>query len=60
VLARRNDGQKIFLYQSDYQAFVEALWTVPFSLYAYVLMPNHFPAKQQGQVLQSHIVTAQE
>jgi putative transposase len=46
VLARGNDGQKIFLSQSDYQAFIEALRTVrqryPFSLYAYVLMSNHF------------------
>jgi putative transposase len=43
---RGNDGQKIFLRQSDYQAFIEALRTVrrryPFSLYAYVLMSNHF------------------
>jgi putative transposase len=40
VMARGNDGQKIFLRQSDYQAFVEALRTVrqryPFFLYAYV------------------------
>ena len=46
VMARGNDGQKIFLRQSDYQAFIEALWSVrqryPFSLYAYVLMSNHF------------------
>jgi len=46
VMARGNDGQKIFLGESDYQAFIEALRTVrqryPFSLYAYVLMPNHF------------------
>jgi REP element-mobilizing transposase RayT len=46
VMARGNDGQKIFLGKSDYQAFIEALRTVrqryPFSLYAYVLMPNHF------------------
>jgi REP element-mobilizing transposase RayT len=45
-MARGNDGQKIFLGKSDYQAFIEALRTVrqryPFSLYAYVLMPNHF------------------
>jgi len=38
--------QKIFLGQSDYQAFIEALRIVrqryPFSLYAYVLMSNHF------------------
>jgi putative transposase len=46
VMARGNDGQKIFLSQSDYQAFIEALRSVrqryPFSLYAYVLMSNHF------------------
>jgi len=46
VIARGNDGQKIFLRQSDYQAFTEALRTVRqrylFSLYAYVLMSNHF------------------
>ena len=46
VMARGNDGQKIFLGESDYQAFIEALRTVrqryPFSLDAYVLMPNHF------------------
>ena len=46
VMARGNDGQKIFLRESDYQAFIEALRTVrqrySFSLYAYVLMPNHF------------------
>ena len=45
-MARGNDGQKIFLRQSDYQAFIEALRIVrqryPFSLYAYVLMSNHF------------------
>lgn len=46
VMARGNDAQKIFLSQSDYQAFIEALRTVrqryPFSLDAYVLMSNHF------------------
>ena len=46
VMARGNDGQKIVLGESDYQAFIEALRTVrqryPFSLYGYVLMPNHF------------------
>jgi REP element-mobilizing transposase RayT len=45
-MARGNDGQKIFLRQSDYQAFIEALRTVrqrySFFLYAYVLMSNHF------------------
>jgi REP-associated tyrosine transposase len=46
VMARGNDGQNIFLRESDYQAFIEALRTVrqryPFSLYGYALMPNHF------------------
>jgi REP-associated tyrosine transposase len=46
VMARGNEGQKIFLSQSDYQAFIEALRTVrrryPFFLYAYILMSNHF------------------
>jgi putative transposase len=46
VMARGNDGQKIFLRESDYQVFIEALRTVreryPFCLYAYVLMSNHF------------------
>jgi putative transposase len=46
VMARGNDGQKIFLGETDYQAFNDALRTVrqryPFSLYAYALMPNHF------------------
>lgn len=46
VMARGNDGQKIFLKQSDYEAFLEALGIVrkryPFYLYAYVLMSNHF------------------
>ena len=46
MIHRGNDGQKIFLRQSDYQAFVEALQTVrkatrslstPMSL-----MSNHF------------------
>ena len=46
VMARGNDGQKIFVNESDYRAFIERLRTVhqryPFSLYAYALMPNHF------------------
>jgi REP element-mobilizing transposase RayT len=45
-MARGNNGQKIFLKQSDYQTFREALTVVrkryPFYLYAYVLMSNHF------------------
>src|SRR4029450_13715554 len=46
VMARGNDGQKIFVSESYYQALIEGLRTVrqryPFSLYAYALMPNHF------------------
>lgn len=46
MMARGNNGQKIFLSQSDYEAFLEALRAVrrryPFYLYAYVLMSNHF------------------
>ena len=63
VMARGNDGQKIFLRQSDYQAFIEALRTVrqryPFSLCAYVLMSNHFHLLLEvdrfptGRILQS-------
>src|SRR5438309_4014303 len=53
VMARGNDGQKIFLNQSDYVAFLEALRIVrrryPFYLYAYVLMPNHFHLLLQVQ-----------
>lgn len=46
VIARGNNGQRIFLRQYDYEAFLEALQVVrkryPFYLYAYVLMSNHF------------------
>jgi REP element-mobilizing transposase RayT len=46
VIARGNNGQRIFLRQDDYEAFLEALRVVreryPFYLYAYVLMSNHF------------------
>ena len=46
VIARGNNGQKIFLRETDYEAFLEALRVVrkryPFYLYAYVLMSNHF------------------
>jgi len=54
VIARGNDRQKIFLRESDYQAFIEALRTVreryPFSLYAYVLMSNHVLCGAQHNV----------
>jgi putative transposase len=43
VMARGNDGQKIFLSQSDYQALIErfgpCVSTIRFS---YVLMSSHF------------------
>jgi REP-associated tyrosine transposase len=46
VIARGNDGQKISSGKVTTRPFVEALRTVrqryPFSLYAYVLMSNHF------------------
>jgi REP element-mobilizing transposase RayT len=46
VIARGNNGQKVFVSESDYEAFIEGLRTVrqryPFSLYAYALMSNHF------------------
>ena len=46
MIARGNNGQRIFLRQPDYEAFLEALRVVrkryPFYLYAYVLMSNHF------------------
>ena len=46
VIARGNNGQKIFLRETDYEAFLKALGVVrkryPFYLYAYVLMSNHF------------------
>ena len=45
-MVRGNDGQKIFLRESDYEAFLDALSVVrkryPFYLYAYVLMSNHY------------------
>ncbi len=41
MMARGNNGQKIFMSQSDYEAFLDALRAVrrryPFYLYAYVL-----------------------
>ncbi len=46
MMARGNNGQAVFLTPADYEAFLAALQTTreryPFSLYAYVLMPNHF------------------
>lgn len=46
LMARGNNGQAVFLGPADYDAFLTALQTTreryPFSLYAYVLMPNRF------------------
>jgi REP element-mobilizing transposase RayT len=46
LIARGNNGQRIFLGRADYEAFLRLLQTTrtrhPFFLYAYVLMPNHF------------------
>ena len=46
VMARGNDGRKVFLKDSDCEAFLDGLAVVrkryPFYLYAYVLMSNHF------------------
>ncbi|MBI2999864.1 MAG: transposase [Deltaproteobacteria bacterium] len=46
VMARGNNGQKVFLGPADYEAFSNCLRNVgdryPHYLYAYVLMPNHF------------------
>lgn len=45
-MARGNDGRKVFLNDSDYEAFLDGLAVTrkryPFYLYAYVLMSNHF------------------
>ena len=45
-MARGNNGQKVFLSDKDYEAFLDQLLVVrgryPFYLYAYALMPNHF------------------
>jgi len=46
VLSRGNNRQEIFLNSSDYQDFLTCLRIIqeryPFTLYAYVLLPNHF------------------
>ena len=46
VMARGNDGRKVFLKDSDCEAFLDGLAVVRkrylFYLYAYVLMSNHF------------------
>ena len=54
VMARGNNGQKIFPEAKDYEVFLEQPREMrrryPFYLYAYVLMPNHFQLKQESQV----------
>lgn len=46
LIARGNNGQKVFLGRADYAAFLRLLQTTrqrhPFFVYGYVLMPNHF------------------
>ena len=46
LMARGNNGQKIFRGEADYRFFVEGLGRTrenhPFRLYAFCLMPNHF------------------
>ena len=46
VIARGNNRRKIFRSDADYQRFIETLAAqkskLPFYLYAYCLMPNHF------------------
>jgi putative transposase len=46
VMARGNNGQRMFLKSGDYETFLEVLGNVqgrrPFYLYAYVLMSDHF------------------
>lgn len=46
VMARGNNGQKVFREAKDYEVFLEQLMSArrrhPFYLYAYVLMANHF------------------
>jgi len=53
VMARGNNGQKIFPRQSDYEPFLEALRSVRkrylFYLYAYVLMSNRFAMRKRDK-----------
>ena len=59
VMARRNNGQKIFPEAKDYEVFLEQPREMrrryPFYLYAYVLMPNHFQLEQESQVFSDTI-----
>src|SRR5229473_2912330 len=47
LMAQGNNGHAVFLTPADYALFLAALQTTrarsPFALYAYVLLPNHFP-----------------
>jgi putative transposase len=63
LTACSNNGQVVFLTATDYDAFLQALQTTreryPFSLYAYVLLPNHshllleVGAASTGRVMQA-------
>jgi putative transposase len=64
VMARGNNGQRIFLGREDYEAFLRLLQTTrerhPFLLYAYVLMPDHFHVLVEvGKTPTSRIMQAQ-
>src|SRR3990172_13079766 len=63
LMARGNNGQRVFLGRGDYKAFLKAVQTTrerhPFFLYAYVLMPNHFPLLVEvGEVPTSRLMQA--
>jgi len=55
-MARGNNGQKVFVSDKDYEAFLDQLRVVrgryPFYLYAYALMPNHFHLLLDGYSVQ--------
>ena len=57
---QRQSGQRTFLDEEDYQAFVDGLGelkrTTPFSLYAYCLMPNHFHLLIETQQLPLSVI----
>ena len=63
VMARGNDGRKVFLNESDYAAFLDGLAVTrkryPVDLYAYILLATHFhllvqvPHASTARVLQS-------
>jgi len=63
LMARGNNGQRVFLGRGDYEAFLKAVQTTrerhPFFLYAYVLMPNHFHLLVEvGEVPTSRLMQA--